>query len=70
MGLLSKKESYNQMVERFQRSNEAGDYLHTNYLQDLKNFQIEHEIPSSGSTPDSQDEGNTEINPFGFLGKK
>ncbi len=70
MGLLSKKENYKQMVGRYQRSNQAGGYLHTNYLQELKNYQIESETISSGAPLDSQDEGNTEINPFGFLEKK
>lgn len=70
MGLLSRKENYNQMVGRYQRSNQAGDYLHTNYLQELKNYQIESETSPSDLTVDSQVEDNLEINPFGFLGKK
>lgn len=70
MGLLSRKENYNQMVGRYQRSNQAGDYLHINYLQELKNYQIERETPPADLTSDSQKEDSIEINPFGFLGKK
>jgi hypothetical protein len=57
------------MVGRYQRSNQAGDHLHTHYLQELKNYQIEGESVSPDTTQNSQEEG-TEINPFGFLGKK
>ena len=69
MGLLAKKENYNQMVGRYQRSNQAGDHLHTHYLQELKNYQIDGEAASTNTTQNPQEEG-TEINPFGFLGKK
>ena len=69
MGLLDKKENYNQMVGRYQRSNQAGEHLHTHYLQELKNYQIDGEASSTNATQNSQEEG-TEINPFGFLGKK
>lgn len=70
MGLLSRKESYSQMVGRYQRSNQAGDYLHTNYLQELKNYQIESETSPTDLTSNPQEEENIGINPFGFLGKK
>jgi hypothetical protein len=69
IGLLAKKENYNQMVGRYQRSNQAGGHLHTHYLQELKNYQIDGEAASTNTTQNSQEEG-TEINPFGFLGKK
>jgi hypothetical protein len=69
IGLLAKKENYSQMVGRYQRSNQAGEYLHTHYLQELKNYQIDGEAASTNTTQNSQEEG-TEINPFGFLGKK
>ena len=69
MGLLAKKENYNQMVGRYQRSNQAGEHLHTHYLQELKNYQIDGEAASTNTTQNSQEEG-AEINPFGFLGKK
>jgi hypothetical protein len=69
MGLLAKKENYNQMVGRYQRSNQAGEHLHTHYLQELKNYQIEGEASSTNTTQNHQEEG-AEINPFGFLGKK
>ena len=64
MGLLSKKENYNQMVGRYQRSNQAGDHLHTNYLQ------IESEPSSPDLSNASSEVEADEINPFGFLGKK
>lgn len=68
MGILSKKESYEQMMERFRRSNAAGEYLHTHHLQEVKNQQLEKD-PTTFPEPsqESEDEG---INPFGFLGKK
>jgi ribonuclease HIII len=69
MGLLAKKENYNQMVGRYQRANQAGEHLHTHYLQELKNHQIDSEVVSPETTQNSQEEG-AEINPFGFLGKK
>ena len=69
IGLLAKKENYSQMVGRYQRSNQAGEHLHTHYLQELKNYQIEGESASTNTTQNSQEEG-AEINPFGFLGKK
>jgi ribonuclease HIII len=69
IGLLAKKENYNQMVGRYQRSNQAGEHLHTHYLQELKNYQIEGESASTNTTQNPQEEG-AEINPFGFLGKK
>ena len=69
IGLLAKKENYSQMVGRYQRSNQAGEHLHTHYLQELKNYQIEGESASTNTTQNSQEEG-AEIKPFGFLGKK
>ena len=69
IGLLAKKENYNQMVGRYQRSNQAGEHLHTHYLQELKNYQIDEESASTNTTQNPQEEG-IEINPFGFLGKK
>lgn len=57
------------MVGRYQRSNQAGEHLHTHYLQELKNYQIDGEAASTNTTQNPQEEG-TEINPFGFLGKK
>lgn len=69
MGLLDKKENYNQMVGRYQRSNQAGEHLHTHYLQELKNYRIDSEIAAPETTQNSQEDG-VEINPFGFLGKK
>lgn len=71
LGILSKKESYGQMMERFRRSNTAGEYLHTHHLQEIKNQQLEKNQPvdptSIGEISGSEDEG---IDPFGFLGKK
>jgi endonuclease IV len=68
LGILSKKESYEQMMERFRRSSAAGEYLHTHHLQEVKNQQLEKEPTTfPESSQGSEDEG---INPFGFLGKK
>ena len=66
MGLLGKRESYDEMMGRFKRSRMAGDFLHTHHLQEVKNLQIDQNSVSEedGSFPDE------EINPFGFLGKK
>ena len=69
MGLLAKKENYNEMVGRYQRANQAGEHLHTHYLQELKNYQIDGEVVSPETTQNPQEEV-AEINPFGFLGKK
>ena len=67
MGLLGRKESYQQMTKRFQRSNEAGDYLHIHHLQEMANREIENKsnIASENIISDEP-----EINPFGFLGKR
>ena len=71
LGILSKKESYEQMMERFRRSSSAGEYLHTHHLQEVKNQQLEKDprtfLESSQEPKGTEDEG---INPFGFLGKK
>lgn len=65
LGMLAKKESFQEMAERFRRSNEAGQHLHTHYLQEVKNLEIEKEI--SDSEP-STEEGF--VNPYDFLGKR
>jgi hypothetical protein len=44
--------------------------LHTNYLQELKNYQIESEPSSPDLSNASSEVEADEINPFGFLGKK
>jgi uncharacterized protein YdiU (UPF0061 family) len=62
-GLLSKKETMDQMLERYRRSIQMGEMFHTQHLQDLKN----KEILGSESNSDSQD---PEENPYGFLGKR
>lgn len=71
LGILSKKETYDQMMERFRRSSAAGEYLHTHHLQEIKNQQLEKDQSSEPISPvksiEVEDEG---INPFGFLGKK
>ncbi len=71
LGILSKKETYEQMMERFRRSSTAGEYLHTHHLQEIKNQQLEKEQTSSSDIIEevrsSEDEA---INPFVFLGKK
>lgn len=71
LGILSKKETYEQRMERLGRSRSAGEYLHTQHLQGIKNQQLEKDpiisLESSQELDASEDEG---INPFGFLGKK
>ena len=71
LGILAKKESYEQMMERFRRSSIAGGYLHTHHLQEVKNQHLEKDpitfLESSQEPNGTEDEG---INPFGFLGKK
>jgi hypothetical protein len=68
-GLLSKKETFDQMIERYKRSTQMGERFHTQHLQDIKNKEIlqseedsEDLKNSEGSTPDE--------NPYGFLGKR
>ena len=70
-GLFSRKETYEQMSERYQRSIQMGERFHTKHLQDMKN----KEILQSESELDSQDTKtsgeSTQIeNPYEFLGKK
>lgn len=64
MGLLSKKESYTEMMERFRRSKKAGDYLHTHHLQDVRNYQEDQKI----SKTEEKNSEEHQVNPFGFLG--
>ena len=71
LGILSKKETYEQMMERFRRSSTAGEYLHTHHLQEIKNQQLEKEqISIPDTTGDIASQEDQVINPFGFLGKK
>ena len=70
-GLLSKKETYDQMSERYKRSIQMGERFHTQHLQDIKNQEI---LQSEGDS-DAQDikdpeESTSEENPYGFLGKR
>ncbi len=68
LGLLSGKESYHTMIGRFRRSSEAGDFLHTHHLQEIKNSQIESKSPDVNST--NQEDSGENLNPYGFLGKR
>jgi len=71
LGILAKKETYEQMMERFRRSSTAGEYLHTHHLQEIKNQQLEKEqISIPDTTGDITQQEDQSINPFGFLGKK
>lgn len=71
LGILAKKESYEQMMERFRRSSTAGEYLHTHHLQEVKNQQLEKDpITSLESSQEPKGTEDAGINPFGFLGKK
>ena len=65
LGILSKKESYQEMLRRFERSNKAGEYLHTHHIQEIKNSEIE-------SRPEEVENSKEEdsINPYAFLGKR
>lgn len=65
LGILSKKESYQEMLQRFRRANKAGEYLHTHHLQEIKNSEIE-----SKSTEEEIKEDEDYINPYSFLGKR
>jgi hypothetical protein len=70
-GLLSKKETLNQMLERYRRSAQMGDQFHTQHLQDLKNKEILQSEGNSENTDAKDSEGSTlEENPYGFLGKR
>jgi len=70
-GLLSKKETLDQMLERYRRSAQMGDQFHTKHLQDLKNREI-LQAEENSDTTDTKDseESNSEENPYGFLGKR
>ncbi len=70
LGILSKKETYEQMMERFRRSSTAGEYLHTHHLQEIKNQQLEKEQTSSSDIIEEVRSAEEDINPFVFLGKK
>ena len=70
LGILSKKETYEQMMERFRRSSTAGEYLHTHHLQEIKNQQLEKEQTSSSDIIEEVRSSEEDINPFVFLGKK
>jgi hypothetical protein len=70
-GLLSKKETLNQMLERYRRSAQMGEQFHTQHLQDLKNKEILQSEENSGIQDKKDSEGSTsEENPYGFLGKR
>ena len=64
LGLLAKKENYQSMAERFKRSNQAGEILHTHHLQEIKNQEIE----SKNSI--EEDKEDDYIDPYTFLEKK
>jgi len=71
LGILSKKETYDQRMERLGRSRSAGEYLHTQHLQGIKNQQVEKDLIISIEPSQESNVHEAEgINPFGFLGKK
>ena len=71
LGLLSKKESYTDMAQRFGRTNNAGNYLHTHHVQEVKNSQLQNrEVEEINIDLENLSSDEPEINPFGFLGKK
>ncbi len=57
-GLLDKKESYSQMVSRYERAREFGSQFHVQNLQDQKNREISQEKKEGGQE-----------NPYSFLQK-
>ena len=63
---LVMKQIIEEMIERFKRSNQAGQYLHTHYLQEIKNSEIE----KVEEDPQVTVEEESPINPYGFLGKR
>jgi len=65
LGVLSRKENFLEMMERFKRSSQAGQYLHTHHLQEIKNAEIEKSDPEVQDSPEEDS-----INPYGFLGKR
>lgn len=71
-GLLSKKETFGQMSERYKRSIQMGEMLNTKHLQDIKNQEIlqEKDINSESIKIKDSEEINTDENPYGFLGKR
>jgi uncharacterized protein YdiU (UPF0061 family) len=71
LGFLSKKETYSQMMERYKRSIQMGEVLHTQHLQNIKNQEIlkSEEDLKSQKTEVSEDSPLDE-NPYGFLGKR
>jgi hypothetical protein len=70
-GLLSKKETFDQMIERYKRSTQMGEKFHTQHLQDLKNKEILQSESDSDTQNTKDSEGlNSEENPYGFLGKR
>ena len=69
-GLLSKKETTGQMLERYRRSIQMGEQFHTQHLQDIKNQEIlQAEDNSDQNIKDSEGliPGET---PYEFLGKR
>lgn len=68
-GLLSKKETLEQMSDRYKRSIQMGERFHTQHLQDIKNQEILRSEDTDFTVKDSEDKP-TEENPYGFLGKR
>jgi hypothetical protein len=68
-GLLSKKETLEQMTDRYKRSIQMGERFHTKHLQDIKNQEILQSEDTDSTVKDSEDKP-TEENPYGFLGKR
>ena len=55
LGLIKKKESYKEMVERFRRAQEFGKMLHLQHLQNIQNQQNSQD-QSEKSQPDPNQE--------------
>ena len=69
-GLLSKKETLDQMLERYRRSIRVGEQFHTQHLQDIKNQEILQAEDDLDQNKKDSEESTSEENPYGFLGKR
>ena len=61
LGLVKKKESYKEMVERFRRAQEFGKMLHLQHLQNIQNEQNKNTDPQEGQDLISEMENQEEI---------
>ena len=67
MGLLSRRESYSEMTQRFRRANEVGSKIHTQHVQEIKNSEILLKSEADGFEMEKNSEEQNFMNPYGFL---